>query len=64
MDFEAIRAAVMACDADTAAADAFRRAFRVRRNPRKRKAARPPAPEYRGMRQCFRNFGSPLDGRI
>ncbi len=64
MDFTDIRAAVMACDADTAAADAFRRAVGVRRRQRRSKAARPPALEYRGMRQCFRNFGSPLDGRI
>lgn len=53
---------------DTQVAAAFRRALGVLPGrPRRRSRRRPHRPhqEWRGMRECFRNHGSPLDsGRM
>ena len=53
---------------DTQVAAAFRRALGVRAWPsgkRKGRRKRKRRLEWRGMRECFRNYGSPMDfGRM
>lgn len=54
---------------DTQVAAAFRKALGVDASPpggrKKRRKRKRPHPEWRGMRQCFRNERSPMDvGRM
>ena len=50
---------------DTQVAAAFRKALGVDARPpggrKKRRKRKRPHPEWRGMRQCFRNERSPMD---